>query len=401
MGPSAFTDGEHEVADCRQPQRNRFNGAVGLHRRRADWLHAGSSTDECFNGAVGLHRRRACRAGRPWSLRARFNGAVGLHRRRGHARQQKQAPSVRLQWGRRPSPTERSCGGDRLRLPNWLQWGRRPSPTESGPSLRCRRLLGRASMGPSAFTDGETSIGGSALFSSCCFNGAVGLHRRRVRHYGSSNQPLNVGFNGAVGLHRRRGGPWNPFEQVDDRLQWGRRPSPTESRGPPGAPLGRGTASMGPSAFTDGEASRIVRVEPSRTPLQWGRRPSPTESAGAPPSTALVHQLQWGRRPSPTERAVPRTRRSPASRCFNGAVGLHRRRGAQRARAARVECFNGAVGLHRRRGVPGRSIAQLDVESLQWGRRPSPTESCDQRTKAARPSAASMGPSAFTDGEAS
>ena len=447
MGPSAFTDGELSIPHHFSPISSSFNGAVGLHRRRAgrswsrgvawprfngavglhrrrggviggpsgrrtllQWGRRPSPTErrrpeaaclltESFNGAVGLHRRRApCPPGRQRPGRAGFNGAVGLHRRRGDAeasfttatrrrfngavglhrrrdavRMRAPACSSLLQWGRRPSPTERGASFNDPNTLVRLQWGRRPSPTESRTSTRyccISHVLqwGRrrrrddqdhdyvsfrlASMGPSAFTDGEGRTSSSrSRTSTSCFNGAVGLHRRRDVETAVGDSEVRVasmgpsaftdgetacahgvtrrrtGFNGAVGLHRRRA---RELEHVLHLCRW----------------------------------------------LQWGRRPSPTERAPRSRVTSdAAVKLQWGRRPSPTERSADAGRASRRRPRFNGAVGLHRRRGRGPAALARrrsvasmgpsaftdgealptrgschsASCFNGAVGLHRRR----------------------------------------------------
>src|SRR5262245_41811563 len=89
---------------------------------------------------------------------------------------------------------------------------------------------------------------------------------------------------------------------IDLQLQWGRRRSPTET------------------------VKAKYTGEPIKFELQWGRRRSPTETVATPSGGWAQVTLQWGRRRAPTETA-PRARTAPAAlRCFNGAVGVHRRR---------------------------------------------------------------------------
>lgn len=91
---------------------------------------------------------------------------------------------------------------------------------------------------------------------------------------------------------------------------------------------GQSRASMGPSAFTDGEDPSIRPKVPLKQP--W---------------------LQWDRRLSPTEAWETRTRSATRSSCFNGAASFHRRRAGQcsGARHRWSAGFNGAAGFHRRR----------------------------------------------------
>src|SRR5207249_830601 len=131
-----------------------------------------------------------------------------------------------------------------------------PSSLDDGDSL-CMRLstMGfNASMGPSSLDDGDITM--VVPFVGC-----------------------SLRFNGAVVPRRRRRLRRLPVRGRCCRLQWGRRPSTTEtpkstSRSPPADPRFNGAVVprrrrhvesrvMGSAAFT----------------LQWGRRPSTTETA--------------------------------------------------------------------------------------------------------------------------
>ena len=85
MGPPVFTGGRATAPIWRPSERRlqwgrRSSPAEG---RRDDFDLLISTL--CFNGAAGLHRRRAGSAPRIRRLRTTgFNGAAGLHRRRGH-----------------------------------------------------------------------------------------------------------------------------------------------------------------------------------------------------------------------------------------------------------------------------------------------------------------------------
>src|SRR6185437_11072880 len=87
-----------------------------------------------------------------------------------------------------------------------LQWGRRPTPTETLHPRRAAHEPDRS------------------------FNGAAGLRRRRRRAPCSRHRPATTTFNGAAGLRRRR-------------LRGER------------APAGRDHPSMGPPAYADGDTS--------------------------------------------------------------------------------------------------------------------------------------------------
>ena len=138
----------------------------------------------------------------------RFNGAVGFHRRRVHYNAKDVLTTARmLQWSRRLSPTER-CGVVREAAGGLvLQWSRRLSPTESLQGGEGEAHARRASMEPSAFTDGEPGEMKALLER---FENKL-QWSRRLSPTESATPGLAVTaggtarFNGAVGFHRRRG----------------------------------------------------------------------------------------------------------------------------------------------------------------------------------------------------
>ena len=87
-----------------------------------------------------------------------FNGAAGVHPRRLAFRPGPTLGTSQLQWGRGSSPAETTARGHRL--------GR----------------LRRASMGPREFTRGDRSSGRRSGSRERRFNGAAGVHPRRLRH---------------------------------------------------------------------------------------------------------------------------------------------------------------------------------------------------------------------------
>ncbi len=224
-------------------------------------------------------------------------------------------------------------------------------------------------MGPSAFTDGNSysaSIGGA--------QSALQWGRRRSpteMARGPADALSRHGFNGAVGVHRRKSCAARPLRAsgvcFNGAVGVHRRKCRERSR-----VLIRAHASMGPSAFTDGNIPRgSPRVTSAR--LQWGRRRSPTEMPCPSPSSAPWAALQWGRRRSPTE--MPQGSRRVASRAsFNGAVGVHRRKFKQEGCAKAADMLASMGPSAFTDGNRRRSVADIP-------RHP-----------------ASMGPSAFTDG---
>ena len=169
MRPSAFTDGNAGMKDGSglPLTTRRFNEAVGFHRRkqgsaehdrwRAEVPEASMRPSAFTDGNVATAPARTVASGDC------FNEAVGFHRRK------------------RPSPQRRpALAGDRASM--------RPSAFTDGNSrlqLRpaVRRRVDAASMRPSAFTDGNP---GALLTATCSsrptrFNEAVGFHRRK-RH---------------------------------------------------------------------------------------------------------------------------------------------------------------------------------------------------------------------------
>ncbi len=252
-------------------------------------------------------------------------------------------------------------------------------------------------MGPSLFSDGrqlwaeafaEYSDGasmGPSLFS----DGRMGTAVRRC---------VATGFNGAVAVQRRKGRVRNTVKKVTSRLQWGRRCSATEGAKREGttryvscfngavavqrrkvrestkAGKKAAAASMGPSLFSDGRASKVCSTAECETWLQWGRRCSATEGhlcdgrgAGGPPASMGPSLFSDGRRSAGAIWAV-------VAACFNGAVAVQRRKAAHRRHGRRDPAASMGPSLF----SDGRRLRghERPVEpfGLQWGRRCSATE---------------------------
>ena len=234
MGPPEFTGGNERWQDRdsgrnRSLQWGRRNSPAetgGIRGRRA-------RNPPGFNGAAGIHRRKlpirqaeGCVAGIASMGPPEFTGGNPPPPAAGGRRRQS------LQWGRRNSPAETDhewaeTGPER----GALQWGRRNSPAET------------------ALTSKRRSSG------SWCFNGAAGIHRRKLSDDRPPHVPLLSSFNGAAGIHRRKLGGGDALgRRGGATLQWGRRNSPAETWKAP-----------------NDETRRSLR-------LQWGRRNSPAET---------------------------------------------------------------------------------------------------------------------------
>src|SRR5919109_838760 len=109
-------------------------------------------------------------------------------------------------------------------------------------------------MGPSAFTDGNRPEARSSRVRAGCFNGAVGVHRRKRYPLLGPARPVGEASMGPSAF--------------TDGNQCGHRFSTEE----------RQIASMGPSAFTDGNDELVAAAGTVTVELQWGRRRSPTET---------------------------------------------------------------------------------------------------------------------------
>jgi hypothetical protein len=181
--------------------------------------------------------------------------------------------------------------------PRGFQWGHR----RRGWVDETSTVAGHwASMGPSTFIDGETqrlpyvpSVGFASMGPSTFIDGEMSAT--------------------CLSLYLRL-------------LQWGRRCSSTERSG-------RRARASGPQRFNGAvdvhrrRAHRPYSHSSGWWSLQWGRRCSSTERSPTPScSTCSLVMLQWGRRCSSTERPARRPRAGTCSRCFNGAVDVHRRR---------------------------------------------------------------------------
>src|SRR6185437_3271981 len=199
------------------------------------------------------------------------------------------------------------------------------------------------------YADGDAGIPRDARRRGDSFNGAAGLRRRRRLHrvdvqqglrasmgppaYADGDTPDGVTVGGGLAL-----------------LQWGRRPTPTETYRRRLPALVERRASMGPPAYADGDlysshAENIV-THASMGPPAY----ADGDVEQVVPGAVAVAALQWGRRPTPTE--TPQTSRgSPSTTRFNGAAGLRRRRptGKRGRPALPSPGFNGAAGLRRRR----------------------------------------------------
>ena len=181
-------------------------------------------------------------------------------------------------------------------------------------------------------------------------------------------------------------------------LQWGHRLSAMEGE-PPGSPCtGNGSASMGPSPFSDGRqmatesvtlqdvlqwGHRLSAMEGRRwcgeTPpafysLQWGHRLSAMEGWIERPFLKAPSTLQWGHRLSAME-GGSRSTSSPSTSSLQWGHRLSAMEGARRRACPGrwCRCFNGAIAFQRWKGL-GVGKGRLCRRELQWGHRLSAME---------------------------
>ena len=268
------------------------------------------------------------------------------------------------------------------------------------PIWTTRPLAGLASMGPPEFTGGNNLLSIGSCCSSFSFNGAAGIHRRKLHGFDGVNEIAGNRFNGAAGIHRRKHTASLVKRANEAELQWGRRNSPAETRT---CGSWSGSATI---RFNGAAGIHRRKLEPAPqcakpwfAVLQWGRRNSPAEtsdgvdlvrpgalaSMGPPEFTGgnlgafhyhmTSESLQWGRRNSPAETGVGGTT-VPA-----GSLALQwgRRNSPAETRSLAVSAASVAV-------------------TLQWGRRNSPAETRGREGRPGSRHPASMGPPEFTGG---
>ena len=215
----------------------------------------------------------------------RFNGAAGIHRRKLGGETVFIARTAALQWGRRNSPAETqaddgTCSAAPIPL-QWgrrnspaetplmlvilstskssLQWGRRNSPAETVDAVSDRRVqlpLQWGRRNSPAETCGYDAGGGSA---SGGFNGAAGIHRRKLD---SRSIDTFAVITASMGPPEFTGGNNREMEisaPPIERLQWGRRNSPAETRIAWKNDDENQEASMGPPEFTGGNIEALER----------------------------------------------------------------------------------------------------------------------------------------------
>ena len=255
-------------------------------------------------------------------------------------------------------------------------------------------------MGPPEFTGGNLRALTPTQYLSLRFNGAAGIHRRKL----TDGKDESAGAAAAsMGPPEFTGG--NPARRPSRSP-----PSCLASMGPPEFTGGNGggpqkredlglDASMGPPEFTGGNLFRKASDNSAINLLQWGRRNSPAETeTGTRPGlhtparfngAAGIHRRKPGGdrsdpgHPGHASMGPPEFtggnvvdgghRRRSAAR-FNGAAGIHRRKQvAENALAVELIGFNGAAGIHRRKPRSPPTSRSLPAQ-LQWGRRNSPAE---------------------------
>ena len=183
----------------------------------------------------------------------RFNGAAGLHQRKPHRRTEHPPRPVRASMG----PLVYTSGNLAAFPPfcqTWtsLQWGRWFTPAETRGAAAAGHCVGGASMGPLVYTSGNHRYRPAVGRPEPCFNGAAGLHQRKLGDMGIDCLCRSC-FNGAAGLHQRKPAVCPPRRTGGSRLQWGRW-------------------------FTPAETRMVVLCTTDEDGLQWGRWFTPAET---------------------------------------------------------------------------------------------------------------------------
>ena len=134
-------------------------------------------------------------------------------------------------------------------------------------------------MGPPEFTGGNASSAVSGSPTSCgCFNGAAGIHRRKLLALRNLNR-ISSRFNGAAGIHRRKPAlrGWMlvlMLPRFNGAAGIHRRKLAVAM----GVYADLFDASMGPPEFTGGNSTSWSQMHSAVVSLQWGRRNSPAET---------------------------------------------------------------------------------------------------------------------------
>ncbi len=188
----------------RRLEWTRFNGAAAEQRRRGSRRTSRTlGPPSCFNGAAAEQRRRGRRRRRRRRRGMSFNGAAAEQRRRG-LRELHEGGRVLASMG----PPQNSGGeaADRSARNDRPRASMGPPQNSGGEELAAaeRRRSLSASMGPPQNSGGETRPWHGARAVHTCFNGAAAEQRRRAR--------LQIREN-----------------EVNHRLQWGRRRTAAES----------------------------------------------------------------------------------------------------------------------------------------------------------------------------
>ncbi len=253
MGPRAFTRGDESKLARRPKDGWASMGPRAFTRGDTGSGSGGARSLSGFNGATRIHAWRPHYHPRPGHARPRFNGATRIHAWRPNPAAKLKSLRLALQWGHAHSRVETK----------WTRFPRTPSAS--------------ASMGPRAFTRGD-SISPSALTRS--FRASMGP-RAFTR-----GDVLAVELAPPIVLASM--GP-RAFTRGDGR----------GAVAPPQTP----PASMGPRAFTRGD----LRIDLNRVlwrAASMGPRAFTRGDVFQPQLRSVTLRLQWGHAHSRVETPV-------------------------------------------------------------------------------------------------
>ena len=181
-----------------------------------------------------------------------------------------------------------------------LQWGRWFTPAETGYARRFRCIARRASMGPLVYTSGNDYVLVMPGFTASASMGPLVYTSGNPTAVASSARPA-ASFNGAAGLHQRK--LETRFLCPDDKRRFN-----------------------GAAGLHQRKLRRPAGARPAGIPLQWGRWFTPAETGKWPPLSCGQPPLQWGRWFTPAETSAISSVIFQARLRFNGAAGLHQRK---------------------------------------------------------------------------
>ena len=157
-----------------------FNGAAGLHQRKPNPPDESRVAPGRLQWGRWFTPAETGKREHADCSDASFNGAAGLHQRKHRRFIAAARTDVPLQWGRWFTPAETNLVFTATDGSPLLQWGRWFTPAETTPRRAHLLSVHSASMGPLVYTSGNHTCGSEQIPNTMCFNGAAGLHQRKL-----------------------------------------------------------------------------------------------------------------------------------------------------------------------------------------------------------------------------